>query len=84
MCDHVWQEYHEEFLLGGHYPVGYKCKKCGEWIGQNSLQPGSVSGAMSDEMVLVGPHGGRSQCSDGSTYTRQIYNKKTGELTIER
>ena len=84
MCNHLWQEVHEEFLLGGHFVVGYKCKKCGEWVNQCELRPGSMSGTMSDEVALVGPHGCRSQCSDGSTYKRQIYNKKTGELTIER
>jgi len=85
MCDHVWREVHEATLiLGGHHRVGYMCIKCGEWISQNNVKPGSVSGTMSDEVVLYGPHGGCGQCSDGSTYKRQIYNRKTGKLTIER
>jgi hypothetical protein len=84
MCEHKWRRIHEEFLLGGSFPVGYRCVECNQFVSDSQLTPLGMGGVLLDEDELVGPHGCCSSLSDGSVYRRQIYNKKTNTLTIER
>lgn len=70
-CEHQWQKIHEEFLLGGTFPIGYKCKLCNKFINITDIPITGISGIDTGEQVLFGPHGCKSKCSDGSTYTKQ-------------
>lgn len=80
---HRWAQFFEEFLLGGHYPIGWKCLDCGEWVSQDQMPPNGLLGTILKEKHLVGPHGGRGNCSDGSTYKEQIAHED-GRLEIIR
>jgi hypothetical protein len=82
MCEHSWIQVNEEFLLGGYFPVGYRCEKCDEFVSQNKLTPAGLGGTITKKHELVGPHGGHGNRADGKLYKKQIYNSETGELTI--
>ena len=79
---HRWIAYYEEFLFGGSFVAGYKCADCGAWVAQGDLPATGLAGLILDEIRLVGPHGGRGRCTDGSAYKEQIYND--GKLEIIR
>lgn len=83
MCAHLWRQVHEELLIGGHFPVGWRCTECGKFVGHEELTPAGLTGVVTKEHELTGPHGGRGKCSDGSTYVRQIV-RSDGSLEIER
>ena len=83
-CDHRWREVHEEMLLiGGNTTIGWECLECKEYVDKSKLTPAGLSGVITKQHRLVGPHGGRGKCSDGSTYKEQIIDED-GKLTIVR
>lgn len=82
-CIHLWQKIHEEFVLGGSFPVGYQCKNCGKYVSISDVPISGLGGKDSGEQVLRGPHGCAGHTSDGKSYKRQtIY--RDGRLEIER
>jgi hypothetical protein len=84
ICEHIWRRVYEEFLLGGTFPVGWECKRCGEFIEQGKVTPAGLSGqVLHQEGRLIGPHGARGQCADGSSYKEQIVDSE-GTLHIIR
>jgi hypothetical protein len=84
MCEHRWRKVNEQFLLGGSFPIGYRCVDCRLFIPNSELSPLGTGGTLLNEEELIGPHGGNSNCSDGSVYKRQIINNDSKTLTIER
>lgn len=80
---HEWRKIHEQVLLGGAFPVGYKCRTCGEFVSINSIPVTGLGGIDTNEHELYGPHGGLGQCSDGSTFKSQFVSSD-GILTIKR
>lgn len=82
-CSHVWRRVHEQFLMGGSFPIGWECKNCGKFLALSEVTPAGIPGKVTKEHVLVGPHGGYGNTSDGSLYKRQIIDED-GNLTIER
>jgi hypothetical protein len=71
-CDHSWDKIHEESIIGGHYPVAWECSKCKKWVEIGAVPVTGLGGHESGVNILVGPHGGYGNCSDGSVYKRQI------------
>jgi hypothetical protein len=83
-CHHLWRRVYEEFLLGGSFPIGWECKKCGEFLPQHKVTPEGVPGGVEEgEAKLIAPHGGVGQCADGSPYKEQIVDAH-GNLFIRR
>ena len=81
---HRWRQLHEEFLLGGSFPVGWECVGCSKFVSNNSLTPAGLSGTVLEgAMRLVGPHGGCGTTGDGSQYKEQIVHED-GRLEITR
>ena len=83
MCEHVWRDVHEAFLLGGSFSVGFRCTKCNQFVRRAELTPAGLPGVVDGSMELVGPHGGRGNCADGSQYTKQV-KRSDGRLEIHR
>jgi hypothetical protein len=81
MCEHVWQHIYEEFLLGGSFPIGFRCKICKTFVSQNEIGPRGLGGTDSGERVLHGPHGCKSVTSTGKTYSEQIIHAD-GKLEV--
>ena len=83
-CSHRWRQVHEEFLLGGSFPVGWECVDCNKFISINEAMPVGLGGVVLKNAVrLVGPHGGHGQTSDGKPYKEQIVDED-GKLTVIR
>lgn len=82
-CDHEWRQRHEEAIIGGHYPSGWECRKCHQYVPQERVTPEGLAGVVTKEHVLVGINGYCGNCSDGSVYKKQILHED-GTLTIER
>ena len=82
-CNHAWRKVFEEALFGGTFPVGWECVKCGKFAEQNKLGPMGLPGNVLGGARLIGPHGARSQCADGSPYKEQIIDE-AGQLHIVR
>ena len=82
-CTHRWRQLYEESIIGGATPLGWECVDCDAFIRQSDLTLTGLKGEiLTDDMRLVGPHGGCGDCSDGSIYKEQIY--ENGVLTIVR
>ena len=85
-CNHRWREVHEETVfIGGNISVGWECvvEGCNMYVDKSKLTPAGLEGVVTNQHRLIGPHGGRGQCSDGSTYKEQIIDEE-GKLTIIR
>ncbi len=81
--EHRWAKLYEDSIIGiGPSLVAYTCVDCKKTIGCHELTPMGIGGTLTDEVNLVGPHGGCGNCSDGSVYKRQIF--KDGKLEIIR
>ena len=80
-CSHKWQRQYEEFLLGGMFPIGWKCVVCGEWKDQSEITPSGLQGEVLKSAKLIGPHGCVSSTSDGRLYKEQIIHED-GSLEI--
>ena len=81
MCNHIWRQVYEEFLLGGSFPVGWECTKCKLYKSNYELTPVGLGGIVNGAHRLVGPHGCRSVTGMGQPYTEQIIDEN-GNLTI--
>jgi hypothetical protein len=80
---HRWRKLYEQLIIGSATIIGWECTDCDAFISQSDLTPEGLKGEITtDDMRLVGPHGGKGQCSDGSIFKEQIY--ENGELTIVR
>ena len=82
-CNHLWDKIYEEGLIGGHFVIGWQCSRCDKWVDSNSLTPEGLPGQISNIHILVGPHSGCGNCSDGSVYKKQIIHPD-GRLEIIR
>ena len=81
-CSHRWRQVHEEFLLGGSFPVGWECVDCKKFVSGDKITPAGLGGVVLKKSArLVGPHGGRGQTSSGKSYKEQIIDED-GKLTI--
>jgi hypothetical protein len=69
---HRWRKLHEQFLLGGSFPIGYECLDCGKFVGINDIPIHGIGGVDTKEQRVVGPHGAHVTKSDGSTCKEQI------------
>ena len=84
MHTHRWRQVHEEALLGGSYRIGWECVDCKAYVSNGDVTPAGLGGVVLEKAArLVGPHGCRSQCTDGSTYKEQIVDED-GHLSIIR
>lgn len=72
VCTHKWRKVHEETLLGGHSSVGWRCIECNEFVAIHALTPKGLSGIVTGEHELIGPHGCRGQTASGKPYSKQI------------
>jgi hypothetical protein len=79
MCDHVWRRVNEEFLLGGYFPVGWRCEICNRFVSINKMEPG-ISGTISNKEELVGIHGDYINTASGKKCRKQIIDKTTHEI----
>ena len=82
-CNHEWRQIHEEALIGGHFPTGWECRLCKEYVSHDKLTPAGLAGTVTKEHILIGPNGGCGTCSDNTVYSRQILHED-GTLTVER
>lgn len=80
-CNHKWEQLHEQFILGGHFPVGFRCVLCAKHVNQNQLTPAGLSGEMLGQHRLIGVHGSRIQRADGSVCQEQVITRD-GKLHI--
>ena len=71
-CEHQWRQVYEEFLMGGMFPDGWECLRCGKFVSQNAVPPTGLGGVIVEGAKLVGPHGGQGNTSDGRRYKEQI------------
>jgi hypothetical protein len=56
-CNHSWDRIFEESLIGGSYPIGWKCSKCSKFVDVSAVGIAGLEGANSGRKVLVGSHG---------------------------
>ncbi len=80
-CTHEWEQLHEQSLLGGSFPIGFRCVRCNEHVNQNELTPAGLPGTMLGQHRLIGVHGGRIERADGSTCREQVITRD-GKLHI--
>jgi hypothetical protein len=79
---HRWRVVHEEFLMGGTFPVGWECVDCKKFVSEGELTPAGLGGVVLNNAArLIAPHGGYSRTSDGKPYKEQIIDEH-GKLTI--
>ena len=78
---HRWAQFYEAGLIGGSFPVGWKCLDCNEWVNQGNMTPAGLTGTILKEKHLSGPHGGRGNCENGDIYKEQILHED-GRLEI--
>jgi hypothetical protein len=75
--EHKWRRLHEEFLLGGSFPIGWECSICKKFVGNSEITPAGLDGIVSEHGArIVGPHGGRGRTSGGESYREQIVDDK--------
>ena len=82
-CSHSWDHMFEAGIIGGQFPVGWKCSKCGKFVDVSDVGVAGLEGVDSGRKILVGPHGVWGNCSDGSIYKQQIIHAN-GWLEIIR
>lgn len=81
--EHKWYKLYEDSILGiGPSLIAWKCSECEASVSPNEITPAGIGGTVLNEQRLIGPHGCRGQCSDGSTYKEQIF--RDGKLEIIR
>ena len=80
-CSHQWRQIHEESLLGGSFPIGFRCMLCNKFVGQHELTPAGLAGHETGERELIGPHGNQSRTASGQSYRKQII-RKDGTLEV--
>ena len=78
-CNHEWRRVHEQSIIGGSFPIGWKCRKCGEYMDASALTPAGLPGTVVNEHELVGINGARVRNGSGGTCSRQIVHEN-GEL----
>jgi hypothetical protein len=71
-CEHKWQKVYEVSHVGSPFPIGFRCKGCNRFVGTADLPVTGLPGIDTGEKVLVGVHGGRGNCSDGTQFREQI------------
>lgn len=81
MCNHRWRKQHEESILGGSFPIGYRCTLCNKFVRMDQLTPAGLGGIVTTEDELMGPHGVRSRTTSGQPYSKQIVHED-GRLEI--
>ena len=59
------------------------CLNCKDYVPQHKIGPEGLGGTVTKAVRLVGPNGGRGNCSDGSTYKEQVIDEN-GMLRIIR
>ena len=80
MCEHEWMQVHEQAIIGGTFPVGWKCLLCGKFVGQSDIGPAGLGGHISTKVELYGVHGGLIKTASGKRSRAQIYDSATGKL----
>jgi hypothetical protein len=82
-CEHEWDRVHEECIIGGTFPIGWKCRKCNKYVDTNEITPSGLPGlGTTGRHVLIAPHGTVGVTSSGQRYRRQVL-EADGTLTIE-
>jgi hypothetical protein len=79
-CEHRWIKVHEQFLLGGSFPVGWQCEKCNKYVPLADITPEGLPGVMTKRHKLVGAHGGAVATGSGKPCKSQIWDEETGKL----
>jgi hypothetical protein len=75
-------EIREEAIFGGvSFVSSYRCEKCDKSVDGRS--PVGHGGTMGTKVVLYPPHFAVGETGDGRRYTKQVLDRKTGELQIE-
>jgi len=75
ICNHVWIKVHEQFLLGGSFPIGWECSLCRLFIFNDELTPIGLSGSISGKSKLIGVHGCKVISASGRISSYQLLDE---------